>query len=186
MITGWVDDLKAEASEKLAQWRDGLAALDVENERLNELREYADRDPQDAAEWQTLSSRINFFSGTISAVGRAIESIGTYVSDLGSSARLAGVPNLGIIPAIPAATLAIITGGIVALGALVYSVKSFNDRITSQHLTEINAGLVREGKTPLAPPGKANLLENVGQLVQWGVIGAIALMVFRHFSERRA
>ena len=50
MITGWVDDLKAEASEKLAQWREGLAALDVENLRLNDLREYADRDPQDAAE----------------------------------------------------------------------------------------------------------------------------------------
>ena len=186
MITGWADDLGAEIAEKfnakLGEWRDGLYALDVETERLNYLQEYAALDPESAAEWQSQSDRVSFFAGTINAVGNAIESIRGYVSNLGSSAKLAGVPALGLIPAIPAATLAIITGGVVALGALVYSIKSFNDRITSQHLTEINADLVREGKTPLTLPGQADLMGNLSQIVQWGVIGAIALLVYRQIG----
>ena len=186
MITGWVDDVSAEIAEqfdaKLTAWRDGLYALDVESARLVDLEPYAGRDPETAFERQTQRDRIDFFSSTINAVAQAIESIRTYVSDLGSSAQLAGVPALGILPAIPAATLAIITGGVFALGSLVYSVRSFNDRITAQHLTEINAGLVREGKTPLSPSVPLDLMGNLSQIVQWGVIGAIALLVYRQIG----
>lgn len=189
MITGWADDIAADIADqfnaKLAAWQEGLYTLDAESARLTEIAPFAALNSADAAEWQTQRDRIDFFSSTINAVGGAIQSIRGYVSDIGSSARLAGLSGLGILPAIPAAALAIITGGVVALGALIFSVKSFNDRITSQHFTEINAGLVREGKPQLTYPQQSDLFSNIGTVVQWGVIGAIALLVIRQIGQRR-
>jgi len=190
MITGWADDIAddiaTQFNEKLAAWQEGLFALDAESARLAAVAPFAALNSADAAEWQTQRDRIDFFSSTINAVSGAIQSIRGYVSDIGSSARLAGLSGLGFLPAIPAAALAIITGGVVALGALIFSVKSFNDRMTAQHVTEINAGLIREGKPPLAyPPQDADLFSNIGTVVQWGVIGAIALLVVGQLGKRR-
>ena len=187
-LNGWADDLMDELKDafnaKLASWQDGLYALDVERSRLIDLERYAARTPADAEEWETQRSRIDLFSDTVQAVGNAIGSIRSYTADLGASANLAGIPTMGILPAIPAAALAILTGGVVALGALIYSVKSFNDRIVATHYADINKDLVEQGKSPLTLPSGSDAIGNIAQVVQWGVIGIVAMMLFKQMGQR--
>ena len=55
--------------------------------------------------------------------------------------------------------------------------------IETEHLL---LGLIREGKPPLAyPPQDSDLFSNIGTVVQWGVIGAIALLVVGQINKQR-
>lgn len=180
-------NFKQKFSDAVAQLDNASAALDQAENNLYAVQYQASLDPNDYAEWQDNFAKVNAAISTRDAARGAVATASGWIGNIKSAFGLSG---LGLLPEIPYATVAIITGGAAAIWAVVQAANAFVDKMNLKAWNDENIRRSQNGQIPLpdstrpVPLSSPSIFAGVTDLSKIIVFGAIAVLILPSLMKR--
>lgn len=194
-LSGWFDspieEFKLRYSDVQQRWNSALVALDQERVTFYANENFARSDPELMPAFETLEGKLNFMQSTISGVQSAFSSVVDFFSGIGNVLGIGNnsLSGLGVIPAIPWATVALITTGIAGVWALARELRSFNVDVTNKQIALANIARAEQGLDPLPYVNEISsgggFFEGVNETAKYLVIGALIVFVLPKLLDNR-
>lgn len=196
-LAGIVDDFKAKYDAAVAEYSAAADALGNAEAELWNVAPQANKSAEDAAAWQDEMNRIIAMQTTIETVNSSIRSIADFFADAGSFLGLSGfrAKNLGFaLPAVPWATLAVITGGAAAIWVVIDGVIAFVNVMRRKAIDEANLERANQNLPPLPYPpdlrpgaggGLTDIFGNTAAILKWLTIGGIVMLVLPELKRMK-
>lgn len=164
------------------RFQDAVNALDAKVTELNDVearlfnvRMQADLDEADAAEWQTQYNKVLAAQSTVQAAQNAVNEVSNWWNGIKS---YFGMSGLGLLPAIPWGTIALITAGTAAIAAVIYSANQFIDRMNIKAWNDENIRRSQEGLDPLPKPETSSGPSLFADISDLGKVAIVGFAVF--------
>src|SRR5574340_744724 len=170
------------------KFQDAVNALDAKVTELNDteaalfaVQLQASLDSSDQAEWQAQYNKVIAAQPTVQAAQNAVNEVSNWWNGIKSYfTGLAGMAGLGLLPAIPWGTIALITAGTAAIAAVIASANSFIDRMNRKAWNAENIRRSQEGLEPLPSPeprATSSIFADVSQLGKVAIVGFIVFFL---------
>ena len=194
---GILDDFKARYDAAVAEYREASNTLNAAESALYDVAEQAQKNPDDLAQWQSEMNKIIAMQSTMESAENAMRSVADFFASMGSFVGLSGMreKKLGLFfPAVPWATLALITGGAAAIWVVIDGVIAFVNVMRRKAIDEANLARIAAGQTPTEYPpdlrpgaggGLTAGLQSGADLVKWLTIGGVVLLVLPGLTKYR-
>lgn len=188
-LAGILDDFRARFDTAVGEYREAVAGLNRAEAALYEVANQAAKNPQDLEAWHDEMNRIIAMQTTMETVESSVQAIGDFFASASDFLGLSGFrsKNLGLIfPAVPWATLALITGGAAAIWIVIDGVIAFVNVMRRKAIDEANIARADTGTAPLPYPpdllpgaggGLTGGLQSTADILKWFVIGGVLLLV---------
>lgn len=173
------------------RFQDAVNALDAKVTELNDvearlfnIRMQADLDEVDAAEWQTQYNKVLAAQSTVQAAQNAVNEVSNWWNGIKSyftglaGIKMNGMSGLGLLPAIPWGTIALITAGTAAIAAVIYSANQFIDRMNIKAWNDENIRRSQEGLEPLPKPETSSGPSLFADISDLGKVAIVGFAVF--------
>lgn len=181
-----LDGFRDSFNSAVARFDTQVAALTQAEADLWEVHPGISDNAELMRQWQTEMNKVIAMQETVRAVRDTVSTVSgwwtTAKDALGITTTQSGgvLGAIGLMPAIPWASVALVVGGATAIAAVVYSVSQVVRQSRIWILQKENIDRANQGLPPIqdvAPGDQGGLFDGLGDSLKWIIGGAVVLML---------